>query len=953
MSLPSGTVTFLFTDIEDSTRLWEEQPQAMRAALARHDRLLRQAIDGNAGVVFKTIGDAFCAAFATAPDALRAALAAQRALVAEPWPDPLTLRVRMALHTGDAELRDNDYFGQALNRVARLLAAGHGGQTLLSDVAHDLTRDALPPSVTCKPLGEHRLKNLGRPEPVFQMLHPDLPSVFPPLKSLDHPDLPNNLPRQVTSFIGREQEMAEVKALLGRTRLLTLTGSGGCGKTRLGVQAAADMLESYPEGIWFVELAPLTDATLVPQAIAQTLSLTEEPGKSQLQTLVEFLKTRRLLLILDNCEHVLDACARVADAVLKSCLHVRILASSREALGISGEQTYRIPSLALPDAHQEQTAQSVSHYEAARLFIERAVAVQSTFVVTDSSASALAQLCVRLDGIPFAIELAAARVRSLSLSQINARLDNRFHLLTGGSRTALPHQQTLRALIDWSFDLLSPQKQALLCRLSVFAGGYTLEAAEAISSDAAVEEWEMLDLLTSLVDKSLLVADPGEGAPRFRLLETVRQYAREGLEARGESALIRDRHQAFFLAFAETAEPHLKGPDGERWLDRLETDHDNLRVALEWAGNEAALRIAGALYSFWEVRGYFTEGRKRLTDALAGATAQGRTLFRAKALSCAGALARVQGDPAAARALLEESLTLYRERNDRGGIAYVLTSLGNLAYGQGDYVVARSLYEEGLALRQELGDRAGMAQSLSNLGNIAYFQGDFVQTRALYEAGLALARELGNKGGIAHSLTNLGLLASEQAEFARAHTLLDESLALAQELGNKGGIAYALYNLGNLAYFEDDRSTAHSRYEESLVLYRELGDKGGIAGAHLGLGNLASRKGDYVQAHSLLEESLVLCQEFGNRGGIAEALEAFATLALMQKQAQRATHLWGAAEALRSELGAPMQSCNRPLYDQQVAQARYVLSEAPFTAAWSTGHTMPTDQAISYALENT
>ena len=952
MPLPSGTVTFLFTDIEGSTRLWEEHPQAMRTALARHDTLLRQAITSSAGVVFKTIGDAFCAAFATAPNALCAALAAQRALIAEPWPDSLVLRVRMALHTGDAELRDEDYFGQSLNRVARLLAAGHGGQTLLSDVAHDLTRDALPPRAECKPLGEHRLRDLGRPEPVFQLLHPDLPSVFPPLKSLDHPDLPNNLPRQVTSFIGREKEMAEIKALLGKTRLLTLTGSGGCGKTRLGLQAAADMLESYPEGVWFVELAPLTDPALMPQAVAQTLSLSEEPGKPLVQTVVDFLKTRRLLLLLDNCEHLLDACARFADTVLKSSLHVRILATSREALGIAGEQSYRIPSLALPDTGQAQTVQSVSGYEAARLFIERAVAVQSTFVVTDSSASALAQLCVRLDGIPFAIELAAARVRSLSVAEINARLDNRFRLLTGGSRTALPRQQTLRALIDWSFDLLPPRTQALLCRLSVFAGGWTLEAAEAVGVDTTLEAWEVLDLLTSLVDKSLLVADQTEGETRFRLLETVRQYAREGLEARGESALVRGRHQAFFLAFAESAEPHLKGPEGKHQLDRLETEHDNLRAALEWGGTNAALRIAGALYPFWEVRGYFTEGRKRLTDALAGVEAQARTLHRAKALSSAGTLARIQGDHAAARARLEESLALYREWNDKGGIAYALTSLGNLAYGQGDYAGARSLYEEGLALRQEQGDRAGLAQSLSNLGNIAYFQGDFVQTRTLYEEGLALCRELGNRGGMAHSLTNLGLLASEQGDYARAHTLLEESLTLARELGNKGGIAYALYHLGNLAYFQGDRKNARSLWEESLVLYRELGDKGGIAGSFLSLGNLAYRQGDYTQARSLLEESLVLCQELGNRGGIAEALEAFAVLALAQGHAPRAAHLWGAAEALRSALGTPMQPFHRPTYDQLVAQARRTLGENAFTSAWSAGHTMTIEEAIAYALEN-
>ena len=501
MNLPTGTVTFLFTDIEGSTRLWEQHPEGMRLALARHDTLLRQAIEANEGIVFKTIGDAFCAAFATAPNALSAALAAQCALHTEPWTEGLVLRVRMALHTGAAELRDNDYFGQPLNRTARLLAIGHGGQALVSAATQELTRDMLPPTVTLSEVGEHRLRGLSRPETVFQLIHPDLPAEFPPLKSLDNPQLSNNLPQQVTSFIGREKEIEAVKSLLDTTRLLTLTGSGGCGKTRLALQVAAELLENYPDGAWFVELASLSDPVLVLQNVAQALGVREEAGKLLLQSLTAALKGKGLLLVLDNCEHLLAACAQLVDTLLRASPGVRVLASSREGLGIAGETLYRIPSLSLPDLKQRATPASLTTYEAVRLFVERAMAALPAFAVTNQSAPALDQLCVRLDGIPLAIELAAARVRSLSVEDINSRLDHRFRLLTGGSRTALPRQQTLKALIDWSYDLLSDQEKTLLARLSVFAGGWTLAAAEKVYSGARVEDWEVLDLVSSLVDR--------------------------------------------------------------------------------------------------------------------------------------------------------------------------------------------------------------------------------------------------------------------------------------------------------------------------------------------------------------------------------------------------------------------------------------------------------------------
>ncbi|HZO88686.1 MAG TPA: adenylate/guanylate cyclase domain-containing protein, partial [Chthonomonadaceae bacterium] len=464
--MDSGTLTFLFTDIEGSTRLWEQHPEAMRSALARHDVLLQEAIEQHSGHVFKTIGDAFCAAFDAAPSALAAALSAQRALASEDWQAPIRLRVRMALHTGAAEARGGDYFGPPLNRVARMLAAGHGGQVLLSQAACDLLGDALPEGVSLRDLGRHRLRDLQQSEHLYQLLHPNLPADFPPLRSLEA--FAHNLPVQLTSFIGREKEMEEIKRLLSTAHLLTLTGSGGCGKTRLALQVAADRVEEYADGVWLVELAAIADLGLVPQTVAVALGVSEEPNRPLGETLANYLRPKSLLLVLDNCEHLLTACAQLADTLLRTCPKVRILASSREGLGLLGEALYHVPSLSLPDEKRLPTLEQLSQYEAVRLFVERAVLSRPDFAVTAQNAASVVQICSRLDGIPLAIELAAARARALAVEQLAQRLDDRFRLLTGGSRTALPRQQTLRALIDWSYDLLSEAERTLLRRLSVF-----------------------------------------------------------------------------------------------------------------------------------------------------------------------------------------------------------------------------------------------------------------------------------------------------------------------------------------------------------------------------------------------------------------------------------------------------------------------------------------------------
>lgn len=791
MNLPTGTVTFLFTDIEGSTRLWEQSPEAMRAALARHDLLLREAIGTNGGAVFKSVGDAVCAAFTTAPDALSAALAAQRALITEPWTDEAALRVRMALHTGAAEHRDGDYFGPPLNRLARLLATGHGGQILLSHVVHDLTRDVLPTVAQLKSLGEHRLRDLGHPESIFQLLHPDLPGDFPPLRSLDHPGLPNNLSQQVTSFVGREKEMGDVTRLLAATRLLTIVGTGGSGKTRLALHVAADLLgaDGHEDGVWLAELAPLADPNLVPQTVAQALGVAEEAGRPLTQTLVDRLRAKRLLLLLDNCEHVLTACGQLADAVIRGCPRVTVLATSREALGVAGETTYRVPPLSLPDPGRVRTAEALSQYEAVRLFIERAAAVLPAFAVTNQNAPALAQICARLDGIPLAIELAAARVRVMPLDQLAARLDDRFRLLTGGSRTALPRQQTLRALIDWSYDLLNDRERLLLCRMSVFAGGWTLDEAEAVCGGDGVEDWEVLDLLTGLVDKSLVVYEEQNGTGRYRLLETVRQYAAEKLSASGVAAVktARERHREQFRQLAQQAGAHLDGPEQIPWLDRLEVEHDNLRAALDDCaadpqGADTGLRIAAALRRFWHTRGYLTEGRDRYRTLLARAEAQELTPSRAAALEGAGILAFWQGDYEAARIAHEESLRIRRQHGDIAGIVTSLIELACVVREQGEQEAAETMFQEALAVNLDVRDRREEGRATMNLAISSFARGDYETARVRGENALTMLREVGDPRLIAFCLFVLGMIAVLQGDVAAARAHLTDGVGLALEL---------------------------------------------------------------------------------------------------------------------------------------------------------------------------
>jgi predicted ATPase/class 3 adenylate cyclase len=800
--MPSGTVTFLLTDIERSTSILQRLGDSGYAqVLAEHRELLAAACRQEGGQEIDLHGDAVFVAFQRVGNAVAAAIAAQRALLGHPWPEGAMPRVRMGLHTGEPRMVAGAYVGLDVHRAARICAAGHGGQILASLTTSALIEGILPAGLGLRDLGTHRLKDLQQPERIFQILHPDLPDEFPPLRSLDV--FPNNLPRQLTTFIGREGEIVEVKRLLSTRSIVTLTGSGGCGKTRLALEVAAELIDAYAGGVWLVELAALTEADLVLQAVASALGLREFRGRARLATLLDYLRVKKLLLVLDNCEHLVTACAELAEVFLRSCPGLGILATSREPLGVPGETIWRVPSLSLPEREKVPSMEQLMQYEAIRLFVERVTAAQPAFTLNPENAAAVVGVCRRLDGIPLAIELAAARTRALSVGQIAARLDESFSLLTGGARTALPRQQTLRGTLDWSYDLLSRDERVLLRRLSVFAGGWTLEAAEAVCSYDGIEAQDVLDLLTQLVFKSLVVMDPQEGHVRYRLLETVREYSRGRLKESGEAAGPRQRHLRWYLRLAEGAEPELVGADQKAWLDRLEVEHDNLRAALEWSkigadNGDAGLRLAGALFQFWYVHGHFNEGRGWLESMLSGG-GDASDPARAKAFVGTGSLAYHQGDYDGSTRSCMEALALFRKLGDLPGMGRALYFLGMAAEGQGDYARAKALLMESLALSRQAGHKRQMAMSSNSIGEVARCQGDYPAARAAYEESLALWREAEGQTGVVIALGNLGHVALHQGEHQQATTFFKEALGLARQLMFKLHIAEYLSGLGGVA----------------------------------------------------------------------------------------------------------------------------------------------------------
>ena len=737
----------------------------------------------------------------------------------------------------------------------------------------------------------------------------------PPVQAVPAPRPRHNLPAPPNALLGRERQVAAVGAQVQEPamRLLTLTGVGGVGKTRLALAVGAELVDHYPDGVWLAELAPLADPALVPGVVARVLGLREEPGRPLADTLVAGLADRRLLLVLDNCEHLLGACADLASRLLRACPAVRILATSRERLGVSGEQVHQVPTLGVPDPRHLPPPELLGSYEAVRLFVARAQARRHDFALGEQTAPAVATICERLDGIPLALELAAAWVASLPLQAIAARLDERFRLLTLGPRDVLPRQQTLQATMDWSWDLLDDQERTLLRRISVFAGGWTLAAAEAVCAGEDIHAGAVLDLVDGLASKSLVQVDHTDGGVRYRLLETVRQYAGEQMAGAGELEATRERLLGWCVAMAEAAEPHLRGPEQDTWLARLDHEHPNMRAALRWAhdhGEDAqALRLAGAIWRFWDVRGYLGEGRGWLERALAGSREVPADL-RATALKRAGSLALLQGE-----------------------------------YGQ-----AAALFEEALALFRALGDRHGAAGSLTNLGIVAHRQGKHAHAAALFEAAVALARECGDAMLLAKTLGNLAAARGRQGEYQREDALLSEALALFRALGDRQSIAVALEWLGLGALRRGHRGQAAALFEEALALFRALGDRHGAVTSLNNLGGVALARGDHARAAALLEEGLLLARDIGARDQLAGVMECLAWVAAARGQPHRAAQIGGAAEVLLGALGVPLIPEQQTGHDQAVQAMQAALGDEALAAAWASGRALSLEEAVALAL---
>jgi len=913
---PTGVSAFLFTDIAASTRRWEHDKADMAAALARHDHLLRAAVEDHGGRVFKHTGDGICAAFSSPAAALDSAVAGQRRLLAESWGSTGALSVRMAVHVGSAEEREGDFFGPTLNRLARLLDLAHGGQVLVSDACRALLTEEPAEGVGLLDLGEHWLRDLERPERVFQVVHPELPASFPPLRATRRER--GNLPVIPSPFVGRQRELDEIAGFLAQASLVTVVGSGGAGKTRLAREAAAEGADAFPDGAFFVDLAPLTEGAQVISRVVASLGIVVDgiegdASEGGRRRLVEYLKGRQALVVLDNCEHLLDETARLADDVLRSCPRTKLLATSREALKVPGELTWPIPPLSLPGPDEDPLA-AAAMSDAMALFYDRAAAVDPGFRPDPANASAVARICRCLDGIPLALELAAARVRVLSPDELAERLDDRFHLLTGGARTAVPRHQTLRAALDWGHDLLTEAEQTLLRRLGAFRGSFDLDAAEAIGVDGeVVAAADVLDLIGRLVDKSWVSVERAKST-RYRLSETIRQYAEEQLRISGEDDTTRRRHGAFYLGVvaAKRAPVIQSGP----WLARLKSDEDNLRAALEWsfsAGeNVTALRLGSALFVYWFLSGQLVEGVAWLEQILAR-TADLRRPARVGALNGLAMLRLQLGDREGAARLHNEAATLAREIGDVLGQAVGALAASQLALAQGEIAQARAYMEEARGIVEDREGSALLTWVYFDLGWVELATGDVESAEAAFRRSLATAGDA--QGAISQATSDgaaLALTAALRGDRTGALQMAGTALDTARSMGMSEVLTMVL-----------------TRVTESAVVL-----------------------GDYDRARRTLVEALQYLADIGGRGWVAVSLELAAVIRSGTNGSSiPVARLLGAAQAIRDVTGESFRfPYQEALVNRCVHEAEATLGPAEFKDECDRGRHLATEEAIALAL---
>jgi predicted ATPase/class 3 adenylate cyclase len=906
VELPTGTVTFLFTDLESSTRLWEEQPEAMRAALARHDELLREAVEARGGTVIKGMGDGVHAVFALAGDAVDAAVSAQLTLGATSWDATGPLRVRMGLHTGSAEFREGDYFGLVLNRTARLMAIGHGGQVLVSSATAELLRDGLGDEMWLIDLGVHRLRDLSRPERVFQLTARDLPIEFPPLRSLDA--FPGNLPVQLTSFVGRDDDMARVAKALDEARLVTLTGVGGVGKTRLAIQVGAELLPRFPHGVWLCELAATNDPDLLGQVLVAALGVQPRPGRSLAESVCDYLSGRQALIILDNCEHLLDAAAGIAQGILLAAPGVRVLATSREPLGVAGERVLGVPSLRVAS---EPSLAAIAACEAVQLFMERAEATRPGLELDATNADEIVEICRRLDAIPLAIELAAARLTSMSPGEIAGLLDERFRLLTGGRRRGVERHHTLRATVEWSYALLGERERTIFDRLGIFAGSFDADAATAVAGDDELAAWDVRDALDDLVAKSMIVRDDGtDASARFRLLETLRQYALERLDGTGQTEHYRRRHAEHYATFAEAAGLGLEGPDEAAWAGRFDAERDNLRAAVAWA-----LDAQAASDSEQGLRSIAALGGQTFCRPSTGVGEWAEAALERAETSTPGRRTAVVA-AAAWKALLQDDLEVARARAANALRDGLPPDTPSPWLGHNALVVAESWLGQHQASHQT---HAAGQRALAHIGASDY-------ARARLATGDVVAR----------------LSTSEDAEIRK---LTEDALRRARPLANPSLLIIALRWFASTRRPDESDEAIHA-LEESLDYSRA------VATAHhpdtlqtlAKLAQLRARRGEYVPALEALREAII---------GARDTRQAAITAILLNYGVSVAAELdaWEFAATLTTAPTSSMLSASERT-DRQAAldQARTLLGRGRYDAAVTIGTTMSHDELVEYII---
>ena len=907
------TLTFLFTDIEGSTAMLQRLGGSYAEVLVGHHEIIRSGLAAHHGREVDTQGDAFFAVFAAPSACVAAAVEMQRALSAHRWPADYPVRVRMGIHSGEAAQTPVGLVGLEVHRAARIAAVAHGGQIVLSAAAAALLSGSLPAGASVRDLGLHRLKDLGRPERLFQLDAAGLPTAFPPLTSLDNPKLRNNLPAQASSFIGRDAQLAEVHRLLDGSRLVTLTGAGGAGKTRLGLQAAAGLADGSGDGVWFVDLAPLQDGDLAAAATASVLGIREDPGRPITETLVDAVGDRSLLVLLDNCEHLIDACAKLADALLRGCPNIVLLTTSREPLGIDGEQVYRVPSMVTPA--EGDGVDVIRSAEAVRLFADRARQQGARLSWDPEAAEVAGRICRRLDGIPLAIELAAARLRVMSVAELDARLDQRFSILTGGSRAALPRQQTLLAMVDWSWELLTPGERHVLAGLSVFAGGFDLAAAEAVAGGEIVSAVEVLGYLAALVDKSLVHFDAGigdgtgDGPVRYRLLETVRQYATRRLQGHDRAAAdeVAAAHRDHYLALARAAAPRLVARDQPEWLDRLELELDNLRAAIAFslrrADATAGIGLAASLRIFWKARGHASEGAEALRALLDLPGAQGATVLRGTALASAAYLLEQTGGYATAAEYCDEALAIARAADDDWLAADAAAIRAFVLVRRGQQAAALPLIAQTLGLARRLGDPHLTARLLSARSYAVDLEGDHEAAAADAAESLQLFRRAGDRREVGTMLGNLGYAEMSLGELQRGRGHLRESLDIARELDDSYGVVYVTFNLGLAEYLNDSPGAAAALFAESFDLARSVQMHAGTAYALIGLA-MAGSGDDPV----------------------------------------RSARLHGAADEALAALGETLESLEARLRDADRERLRAAMGDAAFVAEYAAGRATPFEE---------